>query len=680
MANAKFSLNLGFSLGETFTTSSNVSGGILNSFTGNRMSDTSYSSGDNTSTYVSSDTYSSSSDGTYSDNLKDNFGDVSIPVGEIGGDFCIKGTKYARLGFTNFGPCPVRYTDEGQEYYTICLDGGANAETKLGGNMSDGDKERSALPQPASGYKINQTAESSNYKKVLTQVTEDLFKVGAGVHNSTGNTYLKYFYPDVKWGRNPFHALNKAKSVVAEVIIPISASSANKIYLKVVDGGGEVPTPQPNNAEYGAIDISTVICALDKYKHLFPEINGIVNDDGGKFWRQSKAKFLFADSNYNPVTGTIDNYGPQKLSDMLYDTTGSYNKFKIVAKFKTSTVAAITEKSDARKNHYGQLRNLTSYSKKFNKWFKVMRSFFFVKFMVLRSAREAAEKKLGHKLPDEIIIDDVIVKQNNSNSNTVVENGTRILNTKYKITGDMSEEVRAILSKPVVVTDVKYPKKIKFQRYTFNDYEHQLYRSALKNLSEEGKKELKKLEKMYGPSEVRMLDVKYRAYAKLPPGYPMEFDKHGNKKRRPTAFVSIDNTNTSHAIVLNRDAAPRFENAFKDIYNHYGPNIKRLIPSACVINNSLRNDSDSGMHEIGFAIDLDYWNNLPIKFGKNRTTEAATRMNKAIYEPMLDIMEAHGIRNLGRDSKRYGGNVGDWMHFQAAITLSGWSSGKVKPY
>ena len=127
----------------------------------------------------------------------------------------------------------------------------------------------------------------------------------------------------------------------------------------------------------------------------------------------------------------------------------------------------------------------------------------------------------------------------------------------------------------------------------------------------------------------------------VPAGYPLKYDGTRVKSIRVHKLV-----------------ADRLEAALKDILNHYGDDLEKVAPGACVYDGSYnfrktRNSSSQSIHSWGLAIDFDAANNGLKTDWKN------ARFSKSIYKPFLDIMEHHGWHSLGRRS----GN--DGMHFQA---------------
>ena len=120
MANAKFSLNLGFSLGDLGRTSSSSNNSFLSSF----------NSTNNESTYIASDAYVSGDEKNYTSSLTGAFETVNLPNNKLDG-YLVDDmeAKMAKLKFTAFGSFLVKYGNN----YTMCVDSYANADTQKGG-------------------------------------------------------------------------------------------------------------------------------------------------------------------------------------------------------------------------------------------------------------------------------------------------------------------------------------------------------------------------------------------------------------------------------------------------------------------------------------------------------------------------------------------------------------------
>jgi lysozyme family protein len=129
----------------------------------------------------------------------------------------------------------------------------------------------------------------------------------------------------------------------------------------------------------------------------------------------------------------------------------------------------------------------------------------------------------------------------------------------------------------------------------------------------------------------------------VPENYPLKYDG----KRVKTIRI--------HKLV-----ADRLEAALKDIINHYGEDIEKVAPGACVYDGSYyfrntRNGSSQSIHSWGLAIDFDASNN------QLKTKSPYARLSQDIYKPFFDILEHHGFASLGRRSDC------DWMHVQATL-------------
>lgn len=129
----------------------------------------------------------------------------------------------------------------------------------------------------------------------------------------------------------------------------------------------------------------------------------------------------------------------------------------------------------------------------------------------------------------------------------------------------------------------------------------------------------------------------------VPENYPLKYDG----KRVKTIRV--------HKLV-----ADRLEAALKDIINHYGEDIEKVAPGACVYDGSYyfrnsRGSSSTSIHSWGLALDFDAANNAM------KTSAPKARLSQDIYKPFFDILEHHGFLSLGRR-----GNY-DWMHIQATL-------------
>lgn len=241
----------------------------------------------------------------------------------------------------------------------------------------------------------------------------------------------------------------------------------------------------------------------------------------------------------------------------------------------------------------------------------------FVRFFVDPSLREVAEQKLNHKLPDEFC------KAHNQSSTIIT--GSVVINTNYNISGNLSDKEKEILSKPITYTNAIYPQVI-------------LPQDQVKT----GKTPWGKAYK----------SINGLAKAKVPDNYPMIVEAGTGASWR-YGYSGGAGSRVPY-IYIHPLAKDRLENALKDVINHYGPEIASIAPAICKLACSWRDNSQS-VHEWGLAIDFNYHNNNLYSSGKS--SEASSIINKPIYQPFVDIMEHHGFRSLGRDSKRWGSNV-----------------------
>lgn len=127
----------------------------------------------------------------------------------------------------------------------------------------------------------------------------------------------------------------------------------------------------------------------------------------------------------------------------------------------------------------------------------------------------------------------------------------------------------------------------------------------------------------------------------VPANYPLKYDGKSVKSIR------------IHKLVADRLAA-----ALQDIINHYGEDIEKVAPGACVYDGSYnfrkaRNSSSQSVHSWGVAIDFDAGNNTM------KMSAPKARLSQDIYKPFFDILEHHGFMSLGRRGDY------DWMHVQA---------------
>ncbi len=130
---------------------------------------------------------------------------------------------------------------------------------------------------------------------------------------------------------------------------------------------------------------------------------------------------------------------------------------------------------------------------------------------------------------------------------------------------------------------------------------------------------------------------------KVPENYPLKYDGQRVKTIRIHELIS-----------------DRLEAALKDIIEHYGSDIEKVAPGACIYDGSynfrkLAGGSSQSIHSWGLALDFDAANNTM------KMTKTTARLAKPIYKPFFDILEAHGFKSLGRRSNM------DFMHLQAAL-------------
>ena len=129
----------------------------------------------------------------------------------------------------------------------------------------------------------------------------------------------------------------------------------------------------------------------------------------------------------------------------------------------------------------------------------------------------------------------------------------------------------------------------------------------------------------------------------VPENYPLKYDGKRVKSIR-----------------IHKLAADRLEAALNDIIYHYGEDIEKVAPGACVYDGSYyfrntRNSSSTSIHSWGLALDFDAGNNAL------KTKAPNARLSQEIYKPFLDILEYHGFLSLGLRQNS------DWMHFQMTL-------------
>lgn len=115
---------------------------------------------------------------------------------------------------------------------------------------------------------------------------------------------------------------------------------------------------------------------------------------------------------------------------------------------------------------------------------------------------------------------------------------------------------------------------------------------------------------------------------------------------------------TVKTIRVHKYVADRLAAALQDIINHYGDDIEKVAPGACVYDGSYyfrtsRGSSSTSVHSWGLALDFDADNNTM------KMSAPKARLSQDIYKPFFDILEYHGFNSLGRRGDY------DWMHIQA---------------
>ena len=124
----------------------------------------------------------------------------------------------------------------------------------------------------------------------------------------------------------------------------------------------------------------------------------------------------------------------------------------------------------------------------------------------------------------------------------------------------------------------------------------------------------------------------------VPANYPLKYDG------KPVKSIRI------HKLVADRLAA-----ALQDIINHYGEDIEKVAPGACVYDGSYNFRKTTGtssysIHSWGLALDFDASNNTM------KMAAPKARLSQPIYEPFWNILEYHGFMSLGRRGNN------DWQH------------------
>jgi hypothetical protein len=165
-----------------------------------------------------------------------------------------------------------------------------------------------------------------------------------------------------------------------------------------------------------------------------------------------------------------------------------------------------------------------------------------------------------------------------------------------------------------------------------------------------------------------------------PAGWPLYYDDRFGKG---ASGKIIHN----YGLRVHKLIAPRVEAAFRDIFNHYGPQLSSIIPSACWTGGAYVDKAYGSYwssHAYGVAIDFDpYYNDLKTSMRRPemRNTDGELRpwaagskikcptMAEAIYKPWWEIWYHHGFYSQGIESeitRKRPGNAHDWMHIQFA--------------
>lgn len=135
----------------------------------------------------------------------------------------------------------------------------------------------------------------------------------------------------------------------------------------------------------------------------------------------------------------------------------------------------------------------------------------------------------------------------------------------------------------------------------------------------------------------------YLVNVPVPSNYPLRYDG------------KIVKTIRVHNLV-----ADRLKAALQDIINHYGEDIEKVAPGACIYDGSYyfrnsRGGSSTSIHSWGLALDFDAAKS-PLK-----ASHTTARLAQPIYKPFFDIFEHHGFLSLGRR------NDYDWQHVQCTL-------------
>lgn len=187
------------------------------------------------------------------------------------------------------------------------------------------------------------------------------FKVGASCSSKFGQSYLQFFYPEVKWGAKDFCRLKYNLYICAELVCPISATEGKVMRIKMVDEG-------PVHKD--AIDLMGAFCLLTPYADTF-SIYGKINGKNQTI-DNSTYQFAFKDNGYDYVNGEIPGYNPEAMIALK-------NSVKVTTAF--SRYGGSAKGGERGQNGNSMVR---------------------VRFFIDPSQREGAEKLVGHPLPDDL--------------------------------------------------------------------------------------------------------------------------------------------------------------------------------------------------------------------------------------------------------------------------------------
>jgi hypothetical protein len=330
--------------------------------------------------------YGSSSGGnTYFgyDNFPDNYGGSANAVPVFNSDFLLDGyypriavgldkpkiedgvyltdkdLKQVYIEMTVFQSFPVQMEDGTYTYVPDGVSANTNDGTKIGELSLN-------FAQGRCGFcdKFDATILKDQINKGVQN-----FKVGASIGHDNGMAYLRKFYPGVKWKSDDFAKLKKAGFFLAEMLIPISTSTAIPVRCALVDNG-------PFNK--WAIDVMGAFCLLDEFKNLF-RIRATRVTDNTRHTIGDTIKFPFADKKYDYINGEILGYSPSAILDWIDPRKG----YKVLTN------------SPFRGDYSGECINGPKHPRTKNSMIRV-------KFYIDPSNREAAEQTVGKILPDDL--------------------------------------------------------------------------------------------------------------------------------------------------------------------------------------------------------------------------------------------------------------------------------------